>query len=89
MKLEFENSRYERKVIGNPNTVREALQMIDSFLKNYPYFKRYYTRINTGETEWTIDVGSHSEFFYLSNLTTDAEAEYKCLLAGNEADDGE
>ena len=72
MKLDFENSQGYRRVIGTPDTVNEAFEIIRGFLQDHNY-KSYYTRINFDDFEWEIDVGSHSEFFYLSDLNEDTE----------------
>lgn len=74
MKLEFENSRGERRVIGNPETWQEANRIIQKFLKDHR-FKSYYTRINFYPGEWEIDVGSHCEFFKLSELSDEVMEE--------------
>lgn len=71
MKLEFKNSKGVRRLIGSPSNVKEAFDIIKKFLDEHNY-KSYYTRINFLEDEWELDVGSWSEFFYLSELTDDA-----------------
>lgn len=62
MLLYFENSKGYRTLISNPPNVKDMWKDIDLFLENHNY-KYYYTRINFGEKEWIIDVGSHTEFF--------------------------
>ena len=67
MVLEFENSNGKRMVISNPRTLHDAYDDISNFLKGHNY-KSYYTRTNLGEKEWEVDVGSHTEFFYISDI---------------------
>lgn len=66
MKLYFENSYGEKRIIGNPNSEQEAFKIINNFLKKHN-FKSYYTRTWNVNNFLCIDVGSHSEFFYLEN----------------------
>ena len=81
MKLEFENSYGERRIIGNPNDIEEVWKIISDFLKDHN-FKSYYSRINFGNTEWEIDVGSHTEFFYLSELNENVNNYMKGVING-------
>ena len=62
MKLYFENSRGERRFIGEPETRLGANKMVCDFCKARD-FEVYYVRnwVENGELWW--DVGSHSEFF--------------------------
>ena len=71
MILEFENRNGIRRVIAEPKTIYQAQYEIRKFLERCN-FKSPYTRIVFGENEWTFDVGSHAEFFYLSDLVPDA-----------------
>lgn len=67
MKVEFENSKGERREIGTSDTTQGCFQIISDFLTEHN-FKSYYTRVSETENEgelW-IDVGSHSEFFYIT-----------------------
>lgn len=65
MKLYFENSNGNRRVIAEPNTEEEALQEIYKFLEDRN-FKSYYTRTWVNDDgEKVFDVGSWSEFFVL------------------------
>lgn len=71
MKLYFENSWEERRLIAQPQTEAEVMQEIHKFIDNCnnskpedKKFHSYYIRnwINEdGEYVW--DVGSHFEFF--------------------------
>lgn len=66
---EFENNNTNRriKVIGYPNTLSEAFSLIREFLKQHNY-KCYAIRQWLKENRVVIDVGSHSQLFYISNL---------------------
>ena len=62
MKLYFEDSYRQRRLIGEPKTSEESLDIIFNFLKERN-FKSYYVRQwMTPEGEKMYDVGSHSEF---------------------------
>ena len=65
MKLYFENSKNERRIIGYPKTEDEAYKIIEKFCKDRN-FRIYAIRswINKSK-EKVFDVGSHTEFFYL------------------------
>lgn len=65
MRIEFENSKGERRKIGEAVTIQGCLKIMHKFLDDHNY-KSYYQRFS--ETEdgsiW-IDVGSHTEFFWI------------------------
>ena len=67
MKLYFKNSAGIRRLIAEPTTEENALEVIHAFCEERN-FKIYYTRtwVNS-EGEKVYDVGSWSEFFYLVN----------------------
>ena len=63
MKLYFENSRGERRLIGKPNSSEESMKIIYDFCEERN-FKIYYVRTwVTPDGEKWLDVGSHTEFF--------------------------
>lgn len=65
MKLYFENSRGQRRVIAEPQTEEEAMKEIYKFCEDRNY-KIYYVRTWMNEDGLKeYDVGSWSEFFYL------------------------
>lgn len=65
MKLYFENSRGQRRVIAEPKTEKEAWKEINNFCEERN-FKIYYVREWKAEDGANVyDVGSHTEFFYL------------------------
>lgn len=63
MKLYFENSRGERRLIGEPKTEEESSKIYHAFCDERN-FKIYYVRSwVTPKGEKYYDVGSHTEFF--------------------------
>lgn len=68
MKLYFENSRGERRLIAKPKTEEDANKAINKFCEDR-HFKIYYIRTwKDNEGLKVFDVGSHTEFFYLDCL---------------------
>jgi hypothetical protein len=66
MKLYFENSYGEERIIAEVANEKEAFKEIHKFCEERN-FKIYYTRswkTKSGRTKY--DVGSHTEFFYLA-----------------------
>ena len=70
MVLYFEDSRGQRRLISTPSSIEDMWKDINSFLLEHN-FKSYYSRVNFGEDEWVIDVGSHTEFFIVQDFTED------------------
>lgn len=69
MKLIFENSRKERRVIAEPTNKQETIKAINNFLNEHNY-KSYYMNIcECYENTLRIDVGSWFEFFYLEGMS--------------------
>ena len=67
MKLYFENSYGERRVIAEPAIEESAMREIRKFCEDRN-FKIYYTRSwRNKEGLKVFDVGSHTEFFYLDD----------------------
>lgn len=65
MKLYFENSYGQRRVIAEPQTEAEAMKEIYKFCGDRN-FKIYYVRSwKESDGLQAYDVGSHTEFFYL------------------------
>lgn len=63
MKLYFENSRGERRLIGEPKTEEESRKIYHKFCADRN-FKIYYVRSwTTSNGEKYYDVGSHTEYF--------------------------
>ena len=67
MKLYFENSIGQRRIIAEPETEKDATKEIYKFCEERK-FKIYYTRSWRDEEGLKVfDVGSWSEFFYLDD----------------------
>lgn len=66
MKLYFENSRGEKRIIAEPKTEEEAWDEFHKFCEDRN-FKIYYVRKWQTEDGIKYDVGSHTEFFILDN----------------------
>lgn len=67
MKLYFENSRGERRLIAKPKTEEDANKVIHKFCEDR-HFKIYYIRTwRNNEGLKVFDCGSWSEFFYLDD----------------------
>lgn len=65
MKLYFENSYGNRRIIAEPKTEQDAMKEIHKFCEDRD-FKIYYVRSHiTPDGSKEYDVGSWSEFFYL------------------------
>lgn len=64
MKLYFKDSRGNKRVIAEPKTEDEAIDIIQKFCDER-LFKIYYMRWWDKDGVRTYDVGSHSEFFLL------------------------
>lgn len=71
-KLIFENSYGDERVIAECKDFKDAMKAINAFIltcnRNNPkdrQFKSYYTRSWEENGRTKIDVGSHTEFFYI------------------------
>ena len=65
-KVEFKNSYDKTRIISYANTIKECWDIIFEFLEDHNY-KSYYQRTRIGDDgKVHIDVGSWSEFFYIS-----------------------
>lgn len=63
MKLYFQNSRGERRLIGEPESHEESSKIYQQFCEEHN-FKIYYVRHwTTDKGERYYDVGSHCEYF--------------------------
>ena len=68
MKLIFQNSRGEERVIAEPQDKKEAVKEINKFLDDHNY-KSYYMNVCEDDNgRLRIDVGSWSEFFYIEYM---------------------
>ena len=67
MKLFFQNSRGEERVIAEPSNRGEVNKEINKFLDDHN-FKSYYTRVCEADGRLVFDVGSPTEFFLLEGM---------------------
>ena len=66
MKLLFQNSLGEERVVAEVNSYAEATEEINRFLSVHN-FVSYYTRVSEENNRLKFDVGSWSEFFFLED----------------------
>lgn len=64
MKVLFENSYGERRIISEIKNEDEVYSVINNFLKQHNYKSPYVRSWEQDGYKW-YDVGSHSEFFLL------------------------
>ena len=69
MKLIFQNSRGEERVIAEPQNKKEAVKEINKFLDDHNYKSYYMNVCEDGNGRLRIDVGSWSEFFYIEYMS--------------------
>ena len=67
VKLIFQNSRGEERVIAEPSNREEVNKGINKFLDDHN-FKSYYTRVWEENDRLIFDVGSWSEVFILDGM---------------------
>lgn len=67
MRLIFQNRHGKERVIAEPSTKEECFQEINKFLDEHN-FKSYYTRVWEENGRLQLDVGSHTEFFFIEGL---------------------
>ncbi len=65
MKVYFENSQGKKREIGQVDSREKAFEIIENFLFKHN-FTSYYTRYWEENGYLKVDVGSHTEFFYIS-----------------------
>lgn len=75
MRLIFQNSKHEERVVDEIANIEEVSKEINKFLKDHN-FKSYYTRVWEENGRLKFDVGSHSEFFYLEGITFEEYSKY-------------
>ena len=67
MKLYFINSANKKKLVSSAATADNANKLIIEYIKKInPEYKVYYTRSWIENNETWYDVGSHTEFFLLT-----------------------
>lgn len=65
MKVYFENSQGKKREIGQVDNEEKAFGVIKDFLSAHNFIS-YYTRYWEENSYLKVDVGSHTEFFYIS-----------------------
>lgn len=70
MRLFFKNGEGKIRQIAKCETVKDVGQEIQKFLDDHNY-KSYYQRSWGDDKKVVIDVGSHSEFFVLRDISYD------------------
>ena len=78
MKLFFQNSRGEERVIAEPLNREEVNKEINKFLDDHNY-KSYYQNVCGCENGVRIDFGSWSEFFYIEGITFEEYCNDSCI----------
>ena len=64
----FENSKGQSRTIGTVENEESAFKTINDFLDDHKY-KSYYQRTWKKDDKTTVvDVGSHTEFFYIQEV---------------------
>ena len=64
----FENSKGQSRTIGTVENEKSAFKVINNFLDDHNY-KSYYQRTWKKDDKTTVvDVGSHTEFFYIQEV---------------------
>ena len=64
----FENSSGQLRIIGTVENEETASKVINDFLNEHNY-KSYYSNCwNTDDKTTVVDVGSHTEFFYIQEV---------------------
>lgn len=69
MKLIFQNSYGDERIIAEPANKDEAVKEINTFLKEHNYKSYYMNVCEEEDNRLRIDVGSWSEFFYLEGMS--------------------
>lgn len=75
MRLIFQNSNGEERVIAEPSNKEDVSKEIKRFLNDHK-FKSYYIRVWEEGDRLKFDFGSHTEFFYLEGMSFE---EYHCI----------
>ena len=78
--VEFGTRLEKSRIIGNAETIKECHQIIMKFLNDHNY-KSYYQRMWVEDGKVVVDVGSWSEFFWISRADGSSMAfeEINCL----------
>lgn len=82
MNLYFQNSYGKERFIAECDSVQDIHKAINKFLDEHDY-KSYYSRSREHHGRVKIDVGSHTEFFFVEGISYEEYIEALC----SEADD--
>ena len=64
----FENSKGQKRIISTVENEESAFNVINDFLDDHNY-KSYYQRTwNKDDKTTVVDVGSHTELFYIQEV---------------------
>lgn len=78
MKLMYKDRKDKLRFVSNPSSINEALKDIDTYIKELnPNFRIPYKKLNINEKEICVDVGSWSEFFYMTEFTEEDLQKFK------------
>ena len=78
MYLYFENSQGKRKLLSQPKTEKDCFKQISKFLEEHDFVSYYMRTWKPYEYVTQVDVGSHTEFFYISECPIELEGD--CLI---------
>ena len=78
--VEFGTKPEKSRIIGDVETIKECYQIIMEFLNDHNY-KSHYQRMWVEDNKVKVDVGSWSEFFWISRTDGSSMAfeEINCL----------
>lgn len=78
MKLTYKDKNDKLRFVSKPNSISKALQDINVYIKELnPNFRIPYKRLGFEEDKICIDVGSWSEFFYITEFTEEDLKNFK------------
>ena len=78
MKLTYKDKNDKLRFVSKPNSISKALQDINVYIKELnPNFRIPYKRLGFEEDKICIDVGSWSEFFYITEFTEEDLIRFK------------
>lgn len=78
MYLYFENSQGKRRLIAECESKEKCCKEISKFLKEHNFVSHYRRTWHPYPYITQVDVGSHTEFFYISECPIELEGD--CLI---------
>lgn len=69
--VEFSNCFGDRRKIGSAAQRDEAFKIINKFLDDHNYHSYYMRFWESAKNETCVDVGSHSECFYITEVNNE------------------